>query len=127
MQAIRAGRSDTSKVSTLRAPLSPASNRFQVTSTPQPSGVTIPKPVTTTRLMGPPAWPAGRFLLLCEPAPRSDPLCQRPASERPARECRSRAEALPDNAVQYEPGLWNASTAGSQRTGNLLIPSQILL
>src|SRR5215470_6765273 len=56
MHAICAGRSDTSKVSTLRAPLSPAINRRHVASTPQPSGVTIPMPVTTTRLMNPPAW-----------------------------------------------------------------------
>src|SRR5215471_2453816 len=43
--------SETSKCSILLAPLSPASNRFQVGSTPHPSGVSIPKPVTTTRLI----------------------------------------------------------------------------
>src|SRR5262249_5174265 len=49
MQAIFDGRSETSKLSILRAPLSPASRRRQLVSTPQPSGVTIPIPVTTTR------------------------------------------------------------------------------
>src|SRR2546423_4742893 len=34
-----------------RAPLPPASRRLHVVSTPQPSGVTMPSPVTTTRLM----------------------------------------------------------------------------
>jgi hypothetical protein len=43
--------SETSKLSIFPAPLSPLSSRFQVGSTPHPSGVTIPKPVTTTRLM----------------------------------------------------------------------------
>jgi hypothetical protein len=43
--------SDTSKCSIFRAPLSPASNRFHVGSTPHPSGVNIPNPVTTTRLI----------------------------------------------------------------------------
>ena len=41
----------------LLAPLSPAIRRCQVVSTPQPSGVTIPRPVTTTRLMLPAPWP----------------------------------------------------------------------
>src|SRR3954468_17785747 len=43
--------SDTSKVSILRAPLSAAIRRDQLVSTPQPSGVTTPRPVTTTRLI----------------------------------------------------------------------------
>src|SRR5262249_13663676 len=43
--------SDTSNASTLRAPLSPARRRCHVGSTPQASGVTMPIPVTTTRLM----------------------------------------------------------------------------
>src|SRR5436305_3378562 len=51
MQAILDGRSETSKLSIFRAPLSPASKRRQLASGPQPSGVTIPIPVTTTRLM----------------------------------------------------------------------------
>src|SRR5690242_4770519 len=51
MQAILLGRSETSKVSILRAPLWPSRMRFQVVSTPQPSGDTMPRPVTTTRLM----------------------------------------------------------------------------
>src|SRR5215470_1636828 len=51
-QAILQDRSETSKVSTLRAPLWPARSRCQLGSTPQASGVTIPIPVTTTRLMG---------------------------------------------------------------------------
>src|SRR6202035_3512230 len=51
MQAIFEGRSETSKLSTLRAPLSPTSKRRQLVSTPQPSGVTIPSPVITTRLI----------------------------------------------------------------------------
>src|SRR5690606_29107923 len=44
-------RSETSNVSTRRAPLWPASSRDHVASTPQPSGVTRPKPVMTTRRM----------------------------------------------------------------------------
>jgi hypothetical protein len=46
---MRQARSPTSKAVTLDAALSPAINRLQVASTPLPSGVTIPKPVTTTR------------------------------------------------------------------------------
>src|SRR5581483_8739805 len=45
------GRSETSKVSIFLAPLSPARRRFQVGSMPQPSGETMPRPVTTTRLI----------------------------------------------------------------------------
>src|SRR5215210_7757806 len=51
MQAILLGRSETSKLSTFLAPLSPLTIRFQVVSTPQPSGVSMPRPVTTTRLI----------------------------------------------------------------------------
>src|SRR4026208_1466183 len=40
----------------LSAPLSPASRRFHVASPPQPSGVTIPSPVTTTRLIPVPCY-----------------------------------------------------------------------
>src|ERR687893_2948575 len=47
-QAILQARSETSKASTFAAPLVPARSRFQVTSVPQPSGVTMPRPVTTT-------------------------------------------------------------------------------
>src|SRR6516225_2257032 len=50
-QAILLGRSETSKVSIFLAPLSPLRMRFQVGSTPQPSGDTMPRPVTTTRLI----------------------------------------------------------------------------
>src|SRR5262245_55703210 len=42
-------RSLTSNSSTLRAPFSPAIRRCQLASTPQPSGVTRPSPVMTTR------------------------------------------------------------------------------
>ena len=51
MQAIRHGKSVTSKVSICFAPLMPSRARFQVGSTPQPSGDTMPSPVTTTRLI----------------------------------------------------------------------------
>src|SRR5579883_1915841 len=51
MQAIWLGRSETSNVSIFLAPLSPARSRFQVGSMPQPSGETMPRPVTTTRLI----------------------------------------------------------------------------
>src|SRR3954452_10022561 len=51
MQAIRLVRSETSNVSILRAPLWPSRIRAQLGSTPQPSGVTMPSPVTTTRLI----------------------------------------------------------------------------
>src|ERR1700736_3124078 len=50
-QAIRLVRSDTSNVSIFLAPLSLLRMRFQVVSTPQPSGDTMPRPVTTTRLI----------------------------------------------------------------------------
>src|ERR1051326_5639101 len=50
-QAILHAMSETSKVSIFFAPLSPLSSRAQVASTPQPSGVSMPIPVTTTRLM----------------------------------------------------------------------------
>ena len=46
-----AGKSETSNVSMRRAPLLPSIRRCQVGSTPQASGVTIPSPVTTTRLI----------------------------------------------------------------------------
>src|ERR1700737_2688806 len=51
MQAMRLVRSETSNVSILPAPLSLLRIRFQVVSTPQPSGETMPSPVTTTRLI----------------------------------------------------------------------------
>src|SRR3984885_2525020 len=50
-QAIRLVRSETSNVSIFLAPLSLLRMRFQVGSTPQPSGDTMPRPVTTTRLI----------------------------------------------------------------------------
>src|ERR1700737_2108760 len=50
-QAIRLVRSETSNVSIFLAPLSLLRMRFQVVSTPQPSGETMPSPVTTTRLI----------------------------------------------------------------------------
>src|SRR6185369_14008124 len=50
-QAIRLARSSTSNVSIFLAPLSPLRIRVHVVSTPQPSGVTMPSPVTTTRLI----------------------------------------------------------------------------
>src|SRR5229473_1127556 len=50
-QAIRQVRSETSNVSIFLAPLSLLRMRFQVGSTPQPSGDTMPRPVTTTRLI----------------------------------------------------------------------------
>jgi hypothetical protein len=51
MQAIWQAMSETLKRSILAAPLSPLSSRRHVVSTPHPSGVTIPIPVMTTRLM----------------------------------------------------------------------------
>src|ERR1700730_4700934 len=50
-QAILLVRSETSNVSIFLAPLSLLRMRFQVGSTPQPSGDTMPRPVTTTRLI----------------------------------------------------------------------------
>src|SRR6476619_6531558 len=62
MQAIWLERSATSKVSIFLAPLWPPRIRVQVVSTPQPSGVTMPSPVTTTRLMSKtPAWIGGQI------------------------------------------------------------------
>src|SRR5208282_6395863 len=49
--AIWHGRSETSNFSTRPIPLSPASSRCHVCSTPHASGVTMPRPVTTTRLI----------------------------------------------------------------------------
>src|SRR5271154_2208320 len=49
--AILQGRSETSKFSMRAIPLSPARSRCHVGSTPQASGVTMPRPVTTTRLI----------------------------------------------------------------------------
>ena len=49
--AIWQERSDASNASMRRAPLFPSSNRFHDASTPQPKGVTRPRPVTTTRRM----------------------------------------------------------------------------
>src|SRR5689334_10858960 len=54
-QAILAARSSTSKRSILTAPLLPASMLDQLVPTSAPSGVTMPRPVTTTRLIEPPA------------------------------------------------------------------------
>src|SRR3954449_6131671 len=51
MQAILLVRSETSKPSIFLAPLSLLRMRVQVGSTPQPSGDTMPRPVTTTRLI----------------------------------------------------------------------------
>src|SRR6202453_3179202 len=48
---MRLVRSETSNVSIFLAPLSLLRIRFQVGSTPQPSGETMPRPVTTTRLI----------------------------------------------------------------------------
>ena len=47
---------DVDRLPSLRTPLSPATSRRHVGSTPQPSGVNMPSPVTTTRLIN-------RFLL----------------------------------------------------------------
>src|SRR5215469_15729655 len=52
---MRAGRSETSKDWMAPIPDSPSISFFQTRSTPRPSGVTSPIPVTTTRLM--PAYP----------------------------------------------------------------------
>src|SRR5436309_5521580 len=51
--AILHGRSETSNVSTRPKPFSPAISRRQFVSTPQPSGDTMPSPVTTTLRIGP--------------------------------------------------------------------------
>jgi hypothetical protein len=48
-QAILQARSETSKSVIPPAPLCPARSLAQVGSTPQPRGVTMPRPVTTTR------------------------------------------------------------------------------
>src|ERR1700756_479812 len=50
-QAILHGRSETSKLTIFLAPLSPLRMRFQVGSTPHARGDTMPRPVTTTRLI----------------------------------------------------------------------------
>ena len=50
-QAIWQARSSTGKSTMRTPPLLPASRFAQLTSTPQPSGETMPRPVTTTRLM----------------------------------------------------------------------------
>ena len=69
--AILAGRSSTSKRSIGRMPDWPAISRRHMTSTPQPSGVTRPRPVTTTRRFtrssrsNPPAGGSTRAQLCC--------------------------------------------------------------
>jgi hypothetical protein len=50
--AILQARSDASNPLIGPAPLSPASKRFQVSSTPLASGETMPNPVTTTLRIG---------------------------------------------------------------------------
>src|ERR1043166_1884305 len=74
MQAMRHARSDTSKVSIFFAPLSLARMRFQVGSTPQASGDTMPRPVTTPLLI--PRTPARSFAARQREAggPQSGPL-----------------------------------------------------
>src|SRR5882757_6833857 len=74
-QAIRLVRSETSNVSIFLAPLSLLRMRFQVGSTPQPRGDTMPRPVTTTRLIS------------GTPAPESRPTTRnrRTARQRPVR------------------------------------------
>src|SRR3978361_523992 len=71
MQAIRLVRSETSNVSILPAPLSLLRIRFQVGSTPQPSGDTMPRPVTTPRLIS------------STPAHDSPPTTKPPGGRRP--------------------------------------------
>src|SRR5260370_14133906 len=82
-QAIRLVRSETSNVSIFLAPPSLLRMRFQVGSIPQPSGDTMPRPVTTTRLIS--STPARDSL----PTTRNR-WTVRP---RPARLCRHRAGA----------------------------------
>src|SRR3974377_1094929 len=60
MQATLAATSELRRRSPTCAPLSPAMSRFHVGSTPQPSGVTMPIPVTTTRLIRQPQQQAAR-------------------------------------------------------------------
>src|SRR4051794_23577191 len=74
MQAMRLGRSDTSKVSIFLAPLSLPRMRFQVGSTPHASGDTMPRPVTATRLIS--RTPARSFAVPQQEAggPRSGPV-----------------------------------------------------
>src|ERR1700704_6306238 len=80
-QAIRLVRSDTSNVSIFLAPLSLLRIRFQVVSTPQPSGDTMPRPVTTTRLIS------------STPAHDSRPTTKWTARPGPVRRCLCRAGA----------------------------------
>src|SRR5262245_21054765 len=72
-QAIFAGKSETSKVSMRLAPLSPLMSRCQVGSTPQASGVTMPSPVTTTRLIFG-SLARGQYHILPPPRGRQDNL-----------------------------------------------------
>src|SRR5580704_2871888 len=85
-QAMRLVRSETSKVSIFRAPLSLLRMRFQVGSTPQPSGDTMPRPVTTLRLIS------------STPAPDSRPTTRSRWTARPRpvrlRQYRARASAF---------------------------------
>jgi len=87
--------------------------------------------------MGPPAWPADRFLLPRGRAPRRHPLCQPPQrqhcdcevpdcerptdrcpdGQHPARDEGNPAGAVRDNTVQYRRSRRSASIAGPQRTG----------
>ena len=67
MPPILAGRSDTSKASIVRMPDWPARSFDQVGSTPLASGVTMPSPVTTTRLI-----PTGLSLIDTAPTTAQD-------------------------------------------------------
>src|SRR6201995_4722433 len=82
-QAMRLSRSETSNVSISLAPLSLLRMRFQLVSMPQPSGDTMPRPVTTTRLIS------------MSPVPNRRPTARSrwTASSRPARLCQVRAGA----------------------------------
>src|SRR5260370_4253032 len=66
--AIWQGRSETSKFSTRAAPDSPATSRRHVASTPHASGVTMPRPVTATRLMRSVPSSNDAALALCAPS-----------------------------------------------------------
>src|SRR5262245_46825311 len=99
-QAILAGRSDTSKDSIRLAPLSPLTSRCHVGSTPQASGVTMPSPVTTTRLIFD---SIERVRSKWKPPLRQNAL-GRNAARAAERSRRSACRRTPPSSISYSPG-----------------------
>src|SRR5260370_1360294 len=119
---MRLVRSETSNVSTFFAPLSLLRIRFQVGSTPQPSGDTMPRPVTTTRLIsGTPAHDS-------RPPPRDRTPSRPPAAclrtlSPTARRVFCPPPAIPDASPANDGKLRTANIQGFKFLQGVLCPS----